>query len=654
MAELKLESKTHKHLAAIGVKLAKIFAVLMTMLGLALLVALFYLIPHWSEIDKIFDKNLNQSQVESYHQVPIRSKTKVLREDLHILRFLGGVDWRELPVFDDGPWAVFKEDYTFTKIPLNKCSLPHCFQLKLHLSQIPSMVWNTLIAVEDKRFLDHPGVDLKSLARALYYDLKEMRMAQGGSTLTQQLVKNLFLDQEKRISRKFLEAMDSIYIESKYSKRDIINVYLNETFWGSLQGTRLHGVGAASWFYFQKQISELTDYEVVILVSMLKGPGHFTPIKNIMRLRDRANSIFKIVKNENQIPSSAQPWEMSDWNQWEKNLKDRNKSRLDSFLGEIKEEDYLSGNDIFAQMIFERSAFSVLQDVYSRFPEATDLSIKAIFVPLNCETSEKCKTIKFYSKKERQLESAISVERHQVGSILKPLIYGIILNSGIDVAQQVSSVPPVLKLKSGDWQPNESHKIEESEVDLKSALQKSLNGPTIRLVEQAGWQNVEDGLKAYFPNIKTPLNEFPSQILGAVELSLAEVAGAYKKFLLKECSPQASGEGEVLKILSDPTQTTLKNVIDPFVSDTKFFGKTGTTNDGRESWFIGFDGEYLGVIYFGNESTGKKKWARLSGATAAYKVYQSYWKHRGFETPLSDACPTLKEISESGMWEWPW
>ena len=170
--------------------------------------------------------------------------------------------------------------------------------------------------MEDIRFIFHKGVDLRSILRALWVDLKAGSFVQGGSTITQQLVKNLYLSNEKTISRKIKEFIIALYIEQVYSKEKILETYLNEFVWGSLQGTKVKGVSSAAIFYFGKNVRYLEPYEAAILIAMLKGPYFYHPIRRPNRLRKRVNLIFEKLKNLSLFPATEGLWGDLIWSKW--------------------------------------------------------------------------------------------------------------------------------------------------------------------------------------------------------------------------------------------------------------------------------------------------------------------------------------------------
>ena len=210
----------------------------------------------------------------------------------------------------------------------NTCKDVYCFQHKIDFNHIPSVFWKGLIGIEDVRFLDHFGIDLKSILRAIIKDIQVQKLAQGGSTLTQQLVKNLFFTNERSIARKIKEIILSIYIEHKLSKEEILEIYFNEVYWGSLQGIHVRGIYAASSFYFSKKIEEITPYEAAILISLLKGPSYYNPLHNIERLKQRTRYVYdRLIQLQIFASDKSLLWSDDKWTLWHKKITQKNNTR---------------------------------------------------------------------------------------------------------------------------------------------------------------------------------------------------------------------------------------------------------------------------------------------------------------------------------------
>ncbi len=504
----------------------------------------------------------------------------------------------------------------------NECKEIYCFQIRIPFDHIDAIFWKGLIGIEDTRFLDHHGVDFRSLARAFWVDLKEMSFVQGGSTITQQLAKNLFFSTEKTFNRKIKELISSIYIEWRFSKEKILEAYFNEFDWGYLQGLRVKGLFAASLFYFEKRPENLDPFEATILVSLLKGPNFFHPIKNLERLKERTQFVYKKLQANNLISSEDKSfWNDKKWANFQKRLIELNEDKPFAAIWDALNEKSLYLNN-FEKFIFILKVKKVEDRIETRIGKK-DISVKAIIgKPGGTEFFE------YYSKFERDKEKGLTQERHQIGSTIKPIVFQSFFKNGKTPEDLVSTAPILLKLKSGDWTPGEAHFFEEPETDLKTALQRSLNNPIIITAKEIGFDLVEKDLIEYFPNIKRPLGEFPSQLLGSLELSLKELFDGYAQFIKKECLDE-NQDDNILTIMADPTQTTIREVVDEQFAKLEFFGKTGTSNNGLDNWYVFFDGKSLGVIWVGLEGSRINEDLPLYGGSTAYRIYQDFYRDIG-------------------------
>jgi penicillin-binding protein 1B len=527
--------------------------------------------------------------------------------------------------WQEGPRVVLNQDLEIRDLMENDCGQVYCYQHRVAFSQIPSLFWKGLIGIEDKRFLDHAGVDPKSLLRALITDLKEMALVQGGSTLTQQLAKNLFFSSEKTLSRKIKEMFVALYLEYNFSKEDILNVYFNEFVWGALQGIRVKGVYAASLFYFQKRPWKITPFEVVILISLLKGPNYYHPLRNLKRLQKRANYIYKKLVELKLFPRDQKfLWTSTQWKRWVDRLErlERKKS-FESIW-------FMLGNHTghfhnFEKYIFKSRVNELLSNIKNRLGDY-DIAVKAIIGDVLGQEK-----FSFYSKYERSRERALIKEPHQLGSTIKPIIYRVFFNMGKSPQDLVSTAPITLDLKSGKWTPAEAHDPPSEQVSLLYALKKSLNIPLIRQSVELGLSNMQAPLRYYLRGLKTPLEQFPAQLLGAYELSLDQLFNHYKRFIFKEC--EQNDEDNIIFLLSDPQSTTVSKVVGEYIKDLTFFGKTGTSNSGLDNWYVFFNGFSLGVIWVGLEGVRLEKKLPLYGSTTAFEIFQSFFRDRGKRFP---------------------
>lgn len=537
----------------------------------------------------------------------------------------------------------------------NYCEVIYCFGHRLPFAKIPTQLLKGLIGIEDYRYLEHSGVDFKSIFRAIITDLKAGSFVQGGSTLTQQLVKNLFLTNEKSWERKFKEAILSFYLEYRFTKEEILMAYLNEVVWGSLQNIRIKGVFAASVFYFNKRPELLSNYEVSILIGLLKGPYFYHPIRKTEILKKRADLVYAKLFELALIPNGEKPWTDGQWEAWKNKLIERENDQLLHALWETYSHQTESA-DAYEMFTFNSAVKKVLNHLKLKI-QGEDIGIKAIVGDPSCYPDCPWK-LSYYSKTERNKVNAVTTEKHQVGSILKPIILASFLKRGKSWDDDVSTDKITLNLRSGDWTPGEAHETESEEMTLLEVLQQSRNRPLIRVANEIGFDKIEEDLLPYIPTMQRPLSEFPSQLIGAIELPIAEIFSIYSKFIKDECQKvlekknflaelfsSSNQEHSVLFKLSNPDETTIKNVVNESLRSLRFFGKTGTTNDGLDNWFVTYNGQELTVIWLGLEGSRIQKKLKLSGSGSAFVIFQNYMMFRG--KPFSELnCGAFQKMFE--------
>ncbi len=533
----------------------------------------------------------------------------------------------EINILNNGD-IVFNKDIEIQNMSKNHCSSIYCYQKRMTFEKIPGVFWKGLIGIEDYRFLEHHGIDPKSILRAIITDIKAMKMVQGGSTLTQQLVKNLFYSNEKKISRKIKEMIVALYIESKYTKENILESYFNEVFWGSLNGIRIKGINAATLFYFNKTPQEIQPFEAAILIGLLKGPNYYHPVKRTDRLKKRATVVFNKLQSLKLFSTTGiKKWNEKKWTNWIKQLENKSNGHMKKAIWRttvLKQQTPFNKYEAFS-LNYE---VEKLKDFIKKKAPKKDVAIK--FLISDIETR---KSISYYSKFERNMSRAINEEFHQVGSTLKPIAYNIFGNFGYTLDNEISTLPIKLKLKSGNWSPREAHKIASDNVTLREALLLSYNRPVIRISNDIGFTKIEQELIKFIPKIKVPLSEYPAQLLGSVELSVQELWDAYYKFINKECLGVAGlkkpWEETILFQMSNPEETTVRRLVGKQMGRQRFFGKTGTSNKGFDNWYIFFDGKYLGVIWVGLEGSREGAGLGLYGGTTSFRLYKAFMRNRG-------------------------
>jgi len=515
-----------------------------------------------------------------------------------------------------------KENIVLSPLEVNHCDQIYCLQHRMLFHDIPSLLWRGLIGIEDYRFLEHKGIDPRSLVRAIWHDLKVFKLEQGGSTLTQQLVKNLFYTSEKKFSRKLKEMVVSAYLEFKFDKEQILQMYFNEVMWGSIAGVKLKGIKAAAMGYFNKKPIELTPYEVSILISLLKGPYYYSPATHLERLRERVGVVYSKLRELNLFSKEARVWNEKQWKVWGEEVTKRNGEVL------LKSLYYLTKSKSppsFKYFVLIKNIEQLKVKLKRKYPKK-DLAIKSVLFQVSDKAIKR--KFEYYTKYERQWDRALNVEKHQIGSTLKPILYWLLVKNGLSLQDEVETAPLTLKLKSGVWSPREAHKEKKKRITYAQALIHSLNRPVIRGIENVVWEAMEKELSPLIPQLLTPLSEYPAQLLGSIEMSLDELASLYATFLQAACYEGIGSS--VISTLSDPTATTIRYRVGEKLGQMRFFGKTGTSNNGHDNWFIGYDGKELLVTWVGIESgRNRDENLNLYGSNSAFLIFKDYFMNRG-------------------------
>ncbi|MBK7301251.1 MAG: penicillin-binding protein 1B [Moraxellaceae bacterium] len=534
----------------------------------------------------------------------------------------------------------------------------------MQLKEAPKYLEQALLSTEDKDFYHHFGVSIRGTLRAILVNLTSGQLRQGGSTLTQQLVKNFYLTDERSIKRKVNEALMALLLEWHYDKKEILETYLNEVNIGQNGNRSINGFGLAAQFYFGQPISELSLHQVALLVGLVKGPSFYNPWRNPERALERRNIVLANLFKDGHITQS----------QFEKAkekplgiLKNPTSglSVFPAFLDVVRrqlkqeyQEDDLSstGLRIFTTLDprVQQSAESAFNQQVARLRNAGKRTneLQGAVVVANPESGELLAVVGGYGT-FTGFNRAIDASR-QVGSLFKPAVYLTALATGkFNLVSPLDDGAVQVQSQSGDvWAPenydHQSHGI----VPLYDALAHSYNQATIRLGmdERVGVNAVIQTLKKL--GVTQNLPNYPSLLLGTANLSPMEVLRLYQPFASNgfQTSPRTIREvvdakgkrltryGLEVKQVFDPAalylinyamQQTMKNgtgssAYRVLPQDLVMAGKTGTTNDGRDAWFAGYTGNYLAVVWLGNDDN---KATGLSGGSGALPIWANMMSH---------------------------
>jgi penicillin-binding protein 1B len=363
---------------------------------------------------------------------------------------------------------------------------------------------------------------------------------------------------------------------------------------------------------------------------MLKGPSYYSPIKGYKRLRTRVSAVYKrLVDLKYFHAKPADIWDEARWQQWSEGLKNVVNSSL---FSKVLLSKKVLGNGLneYESHVLASRVVELIGSVKKnkKLSKKYDLGIKAVIGrPFSNNATEPSM---LFSNRYANTKEALENHKHQIGSTIKPFIYGTLFSLGVKPTDMVETGPITLKLLSGKWSPREAHKNLPEEVTVEYALQHSYNRPVVRLAQKVGMENLEDGLKHYFPDLNSPLAQYQAQLLGAVELYMKGIYQALTHLIKSQCERSKEWEHQnVLNVLADPTLTTISHRVNKGLKELSFFGKTGTTNKGLDNWFVFFDGDIVGAIWVGHLGARDLKGVKLYGSNTSFEIFQQFLMSRG-------------------------
>ena len=408
------------------------------------------------------------------------------------------------------------------------------------LDDVSDLLEKGLVAVEDRNFYDHFGINPKSIVRAVMANAKAGRKVQGGSTLTQQLVKNFYLSNERSYKRKINEATMAMLLEVHYSKKEILEAYVNEIYLGQNKQRAVHGFGLASQFYFNKPISELRPEQIALLIGMAKGASYYNPRRRPQRALERRNLVLEIMHQEGVFDAKttadykARPLGVTK-------VSPPSVSPFPSYLElvrqqlqrDYKEEDLRSeGLLIFTSMdpIIQIHSEEVLAKRIAKLEKSSRMGKNKLDGALVVSSVQGAEILALVGGRNARFQGynrALSASR-QIGSLIKPVVYLSALEGGLyTMGSSIDSGPVTVRLsKTKIWKPKNYNPKELGMVSFESALVHSLNTPTVRIGITSGLENVITTLHKLGLNKAVQPN--PSLLLGALQLTPIEVQQVYQ------------------------------------------------------------------------------------------------------------------------------
>ena len=531
----------------------------------------------------------------------------------------------------------------------------HEDRIVLTREELPDLLVKTLLAVEDHKFYTHTGLDPLAILRALLANVMARGTVQGGSTLTQQLVKNFFLSNERTLWRKANEAIMALLLEAHYDKDEILTAYANEIFLGQDGGRAVHGFGLASLFYFRRDLKDLSPAQMAMLVGMVRGPSYYDPRKDSERCLKRRRVVLDVMLERGVIDNHAHRQAMAAplGNQ---GITGTGFNRFPAFLDlvrrqlseEYQEKDLTTdGLKIFTtldprvQVQVEKHLDSTIERLEKNTGKK---GIEGAVVVTRREGGEVLAIAGGRKALQSGFNRALDAKR-PIGSLVKPAVYLTALGNGYTLATPVDDTALTLPNPGGkQWTPMNYDRLEHGRVPFYMALANSYNLSTVRIGTDVGIKKVVQTLKKLGVDEDVPA--YPSVLLGAVSLSPLKVAQLYQTlasggFYLPQrvISSVLAADNSILKrfgisveqrftpetifllnnglqhVVSDGTARSLSHYLPP---SHNVAGKTGTSDDLRDSWFAGFTGDQLAVVWLGRDDN---KPMGLSGSSGALVVW---------------------------------
>ena len=525
----------------------------------------------------------------------------------------------------------------------------------IQLDDLPNGFIETLLAVEDRQYYAHYGVSPWGIMRAMWANIRAGAVVQGGSTLTQQLVKNFYLTDQQTLWRKLIEAPMALLLNIHYSKDEVLEVYLNEVFAGQSGKRAIHGFGLASRFYFGQPVSELKLHQVALLVGLVKGPSYYNPKRHPKRATKRRNLVLSVLAQQGLISETqktnyqALPLDLTEANQVS-----RYPAYMDLVRQQLKQHYQASslsshGLRIFTSLdpwVQQQADKAMLEQVGKLKQRYSNIEgLQGAAVVSHRDSGELLALVGDYNGGYAGHNWALD-ESRQVGSLLKPIVHLAALETGrYSPSSIIDDAPIALPQPDGSlWQPQNYDRKSHGKVPMYETLVKSYNQANVRLGLDVGVDKVLQQLQRM--GVEQSIPAYPSVLLGAVEMSPLQVNqvyqtiasnGFYSPLSIVRQVTEANGRllsnfpfavrqvasNESIYMLQHEmrlvaSQGTAKGVYRYLPKQQKVAAKTGTTNDQKDSWFAGFSGLHVATVWLGREDA---KPTPLTGAGGALNVW---------------------------------
>lgn len=519
----------------------------------------------------------------------------------------------------------------------------------ISLKDCPPYLIDALLCVEDRRFYRHSGVDLRAMVRALLADVFHSRILEGGSTITQQLVKNLFLTHERTLSRKIREIWLALIMEAAFTKDEILAMYLNEIYLGRSGHAGIHGFGRASRVFFDKDVSALELHEAALIVGLIRSPNRHSPYTHPGAALDRRNTVLALMMEQDRLSSQLyratvrEPLGVVPFSPVMRRAPYFTDHVLSTVRSLFPQEEILARGGLGIFTTLDVHAQLVTEDAVSRELAVRPENVQAACVVIRPTDGAILAMVGGREYRSSQYNRAVSLKRN-IGSLIKPVVYCAALKNGYTLSSMVDDSPLTVQLKGmAPWSPENYDSVSHGEVMLIDALVNSYNQATVRLGLALGLHRVEAMARAVLPGVRIPGE--PSLLLGAAACSPLDVAVMYAVFANGGTRPSAwcldavlddhgaviykGGPGPVQRVVDEGAcflvDTALQEVLRRGTARGAagygvpygVCGKTGTTNDRRDSWFAAYTPDLVAVAWMGDDTY---RTTGLTGATGALPV----------------------------------
>lgn len=539
------------------------------------------------------------------------------------------------------------------------------------LSAYPPLLIDAVLLMEDRRFYQHHGVDLRAVMRAAWANAQHGSIVQGGSTLTQQLARSQYLTHERSFSRKIKESALALGLEITLSKQEILERYLNDVYLGQRGAYEVRGIAAASRYYLGKEPGALRPAEVALLVGLIRSPNTTSPLVSLRRARERRDLVLRRLREERKLSDAD----------YHRALKEPVRIVRDSiveathFLDFVRKEfeTKLSGAskdrtlkvfttlDVATQRAAHQAVVQGLSKLDGRQKRTPGNTAEGALVALDVEAGAIKAMVGGRDYHRSQFNRAVQAKR-QPGSLFKPFIYLAAFEAGhvdgreaLTPATIVEDRPLAPDVENGRWRPRNFNGRYYGKVRLREALERSLNAATITIGEQVGLGRVIDQAKA--SGIESRLRPDPATLLGASEVSVLEITAAYgtlarrgewlrpyairkvedeqghvlfkeKREARRAASPQAAFL--VTSLLQGTIERGTAASAHRLGLTRDAAGKTGTSNDLRDAWFVGYTPDLVAGVWVGVDSGAP---LQLTGAQAALPIWTQFIEQASVHHP---------------------